>query len=222
MRSIVRPYGTIRKIVMPPSGLFAAVRFEEESDAASALNGLAYSRFGNSLLYVEMAPRGFWKVELTSPSESEKPKVSQVNGLEFTSGSCMLLVKNLAISTSTHLLQNIFSNTAGYKGARLFEQETKFSGTREGAIEFESREAALLAMKCMDGFVFDEHPLIVALADQRDGEPAALGDQRDGVTAASGESVMHETDKLIIKNLPFEIRRSELKGLLTYGLFRCC
>ena len=207
VQSLVRMYGPTRKILIPPSGLFAVVKYQNEADAASALHGLAYSRYGSSIVYAEMASSTFWEAECISTQDIRKPKDNETACMELGKGSSRLHIKSFAVSAFKTSPQDIFSSTAiGNEGAPLGEQGIMAVSPRSlgyDLVSYEQQAAASLAGKRTDGYTPEGHVCKVSLADQR-----------EEVTTSEQSTATHTASKLIIKNLPFEISRSGLRDLL--------
>src|SRR5438034_6543902 len=57
LKRLFEPYGTIIRLLMPPSGTIAIVEFSRPDEARNAFKGLAYRKLGDSILFLEKAPK---------------------------------------------------------------------------------------------------------------------------------------------------------------------
>ena len=67
-RALFSKFGSLGRVVIPPSHTIVLVEFTEPSDAKKAFNGLAYRKFKSGLLYLEWAPLNVF----TSSAEKAK------------------------------------------------------------------------------------------------------------------------------------------------------
>lgn len=123
-----------------------------------------------------------------------------------------LFVKNLAFATTDDGLSSSFRSLPGFAFARV---QTKPDPKRPGArlsmgfgfVGFRSVESAQRALPGMQGAVVDGHALQVKFAKR--GETEVKG-------TAAGAVGSSKTTKMIVKNLPFEATKKDVRELFRY------
>lgn len=212
LRGMFEKFGKVERVVMPPSGTVAIVEMEVSGDSKVAFKSLAYKRLGNSILYLEKAPLG---VVSSSPIQSTKavPTSSLVGNEAKEGGDPMeatstLFVKNIAFSTSDERLTTAFNNLNDFLFARIQRRPSKNGQVKlsmgYGFVGFRSNEAARVAQRAMDRTTLDGHLLSVSFAKR--------GHDADDATVDSIEGEA-PTTKLIIKNLPFQASKKDVRAL---------
>lgn len=230
LRKMFEEFGTVLRVLMPPSGTIAIVQFVQPAHAKAAFARLAYRRIENSVLFLEKAPKNLF-TEPTLPSVvDDRPagvqKLSVTELLERDDDAdhqletSSLFVKNLDFKTTTEQLAETFRPLDGFVSARV---KTKVDPKKPGQIlsmgfgfvEFRSKEQAQSALKVMDGYVLDGHVLSVKASHK--GLDAAEERRREDVAKkAAGQRT-----KIVVKNLPFEASKKDVRALFgTYGQLR--
>ena len=224
LRQIFEEHGTVLRVLMPPSGTIAIVQFAQAAHCKAAFTRKAYSRFKDSVLFLEKGPKGLF-VNITTPPPKpsagvQKPTVADLlerddadDQLEASS----LFVRNLNFSTTTEGLADAFRQLEGFVSAKV---KTKTDPKKPGQVlsmgfgfcSFRSKDQAQAALKVMDGFVLDGHKLSVK-ASHRGLDAAEEQRQKDLAKKAAGQRT-----KLVIKNLPFEASKKDVRTLFgAYG-----
>lgn len=218
LRGLFERFGKVERVVMPPSGTIAIVEMDISGDSKVAFKSLAYKRLGNSVLYLEKAPIGVMaasRPDSVTPALAsgalEKSKEESDTSLEATA---TLFVKNLAFSTTDERLTSIFSNLNDFVFARIQRRKSKNGAVNlsmgYGFVGFKSAEAARIAQKAIDKTTLDGHLLSVSFAkrghDSDDAEAAAAVSNNNSDGPAP-------TTKLIIKNLPFQASKKDVRAL---------
>ncbi|KAI2638504.1 MRD1-like protein [Xylaria nigripes] len=222
IRGLFEEHGRILRVLMPPSGVVAIVQFSSPSDGKRAFAKLAYRRFGSSQLFLEKAPRD---VFFDSPPVSgrdpdvEPVAVQKVSATDLlgespqqSSSDATLFVKNLNFDTNTSALADAFQHLEGFKSALV---KTKKDMKRPGQIlsmgfgfvSFENSDFAAAAAKVMDGHVLMGHKLHVR-ATHRGLDAAEERKKKD-------DAANKATCTLIVKNLPFQASKREIKALFS-------
>jgi multiple RNA-binding domain-containing protein 1 len=214
---------------MPPSGTIAIVEFAQAADCKAAFAKKAYSRFKDSILYLEKGPKGlFSDPEGQGGDDSgvaHKKKTSAAELLERDDvpdqvETTSLFVRNLNFSTTTDQLKEAFAPLDGFVSARV---KTKMEAKKPGQVlsmgfgfvEFRSKEQAVAALKVMDGYVLDGYSLVVK-ASHRGLDAAEERRREDAARKSAGQRT-----KIVIKNLPFAASRKDVRALFgTYGQLR--
>ncbi|KAF8830016.1 hypothetical protein HHX47_DHR2000128 [Lentinula edodes] len=231
IRELFEPHGTVSRVLVPPAGTIAVVEFEKPDEASRGFRAVAYRRLGNSVIYLEKAPIGIFTDALPPPSASysatpgaipayavkipEQTAEATNEGDEAPSlaAGTTLFVKNLAFSTTTERLNQMFRNLPSFAFARvqMKPDPKKPDGKLSmgyGFIGFKDVDGARKAMKSMQGFVLDGHALHIKFAGRGADEDVDKG--KDGVSSKS------RTTKMIVKNVPFEATKKDIRDLFGY------
>jgi len=143
----------------------------------------------------------------------DKPEVEAVE-------TSTLFVRNLNFLTTTQRMTEVFSPLNGFISARV---KTKTDPKKPGQIlsmgfgflEFRSTEQAQAAMKAMNGYDLDGHKLDIR-ASQKALDAGEGRRKEDKAKAVAGRRT-----KIIIKNLPFEATKKDVRALFgSYGQLR--
>ena len=224
-------YGQVTRFLMPPSGTIAIVEFSDPTQAQQAFRSLAYRKVGDSILFLEKAPKELFTgsaVE-TAPalqgSTSTGPKPSAPDLLQATESpenfdTSTLFVRNLNFVTTTERLRETFRPLDGFLSARV---KTRTDPKRPGEIlsmgfgflEFQSKEKAQVALNAMNGYKLDGHELLIRASHR--GLDAAEERRKED----NAKKVAARATKIIIKNLPFQATRKDIYSLFkAYGNLR--
>jgi multiple RNA-binding domain-containing protein 1 len=224
LRSLFEEHGTVLRVLMPPSGTIAIVQFAQPASCRAAFSKKAYSRFKDSVLFLEKGPKELF-IDPAVPQEDrpaglQKPSVAEL--LEQDDGedqleTASLFVRNLNFSTTTEGLTNAFKPLDGFVNAKI---KTKTDPKRPGQLlsmgfgfcAFRTKEQAQAALKVMDGYVLDGYKLIVRASHR--GHDAAEERRREELAKKAAA----QRTKIVIKNLPFEASKKDVRALFsTYG-----
>ena len=229
LKKLFEPHGHITRILLPPSGTIAIIEFDGPDSARSAFSSLAYRKFKDSVLFLEKAPKDMFKKavdheEQTKPSlKATKASAKDLLERDVLPGSVdtsTLFVQNLNFVTTTERLRDVFKPLKGFLSARV---KTKHDPKKPGHIlsmgfgflEFGSKEDASAAFAAMDGFSLDNHILRIR-ASHRVTDAAEERRKDDQAKRDAGKKT-----KIIIKNLPFEASRKDVRSLFgAYGQLR--
>lgn len=223
-------FGQLGRILMPPAGTIAIAEFTSAPAARVAFAGLAYRRFKESVLFLEKAPRGLFTTDfdttsagpnvaqLAALSRAKDAKPSAMDLLEPAADTATLFVRNLNFSTTSVRLADTFSPIDGFMSARV---KTKTDPKKPGQtlsmgfgfLEFRTKAAAEAARAAMDGFVLEGHKLLIK-ASHKGADAAEERRKEDGRKKEQGKRT-----KIIIKNLPFEASKKDVRALFGYVHF---
>jgi hypothetical protein len=190
----------------------AVVEMADPSSAANAWRNLVYKKLGGSVLYLEKAPVGLWNGN-AAPSEPQLPIASSsVDDIPSEEGST-LFIKNLSFSTTSDTLKDTFSHLPGFVFARVqTKPDPKVAGRTLsmgfGFVGFRTAAAAVGAKRARDGLLLEGHQLEIRFAQR--GKDVSKG------TAARSTSATSTSTKLLVKNVPFEVTRKEIRELFRY------
>jgi multiple RNA-binding domain-containing protein 1 len=213
------------RILIPPAQTIAVVEYIHPTEARSAFKYLAYRRFGDAPIYLEKAPINVFRAD--APTNTTKPAsepkldsktqiTDQVMGSETTNAEDLetstVFVKNLNFDTTVANLRKVFEPVGNVKSCTI---KTKPDPKRPGKtlslgfgfVDFSSRESALKALQTLQGFNLDGHSLVL-----KQGKT----DLSKSITSKQEKST--KGTKLIVKNIPFEATKKEIKELFgTFG-----
>lgn len=233
IRELFEVHGKLSRVIVPPAGTMAVVDFEHAVEASKAFRAVAYRRLGNSVIYLEKGPLGMFQD--TSEDTEPRPVTTITSGLKSVtiaeqevsdsageeevhlSAGSTLFVKNLAFSTTTERLTQVFRNLPDFAFARV---QTKPDPRRPavpdaeaprlsmgyGFVGFKTAEAAKKALKGMQGVTLDGHALYVKFA----GRGTEEDESKEKVAAKS------RSTKMIVKNVPFEATKRDIRELFGY------
>ncbi|KAI9509908.1 hypothetical protein F5148DRAFT_1183792 [Russula earlei] len=215
LREMFGAHGELLRVLVPPAGTLAVIEFADADEARKAFRALAYRRLGNSVIYLEKGPLGMFQPTSTNfqaaigvePISIENADVEDDTDMDITSGKS-LFVKNVAFATASERFAQVFRHLPGFAFARL---QTKPDPKRPGArlsmgfgfVGFHTKEAAQKALKGMHGYVLDGHTLNVKFA----------GRGAEGQEEKKGGKEKAKTTKVLVKNIPFEATRKDIKEL---------
>ncbi|KAL1795159.1 hypothetical protein ACET3X_006975 [Alternaria dauci] len=233
LRKMFEDHGTVTKFLMPPTGMTAIVEFSNVAQAKTAFMSLSYRKMKDSILYLEKAPKDLFKegvatnfVQTTptaQPAQSTQPgaKLSAADLLvdapePEATNTATLYVRNLNFSTTTERLTEAFKPLSGFRSAKVKTKVDPKRGVLSmgfGFVEFNSPETATAALRAMDGYDLEGHKLQIKASHK--GADAA--EERRNEDAAKKAA----STKIIIKNLPFEASKKDVRALFTpYGQLR--
>ncbi|KAL8716564.1 MAG: hypothetical protein Q9225_006113, partial [Loekoesia sp. 1 TL-2023] len=232
LQNLFEGYGTIRRLLMPPSGTIAIVDFAQADHARTAFRSLAYRKLKGSVLFLEKAPKDLFLIDngalSSNAPNSNGARSAKQSATEFLDGkepqqsvnASTLFVRNLNFSTSSERLREVFKPLDGFMSARVkTKPDPKNAGQQLsmgfGFLEFRTKEQAQVALAAMDGHNLDGHELLIRASHK--GVDAAEERRRED----TAKKVAGRRTKIIIKNLPFEASKKDVRSLFSsYGQLR--
>lgn len=232
LRKMFEEHGTVLRVLMPPSGTIAIVEFAQAPHARAAFRNLAYRRVKDSVLFLEKGPKDLFKTPPGptqtqssggGPTAAKKLSVTELlerDEAQDVAETTSLFVRGLNFATTTEKLAETFRPLDGFVSARV---KTKTDPKKPGQVlsmgfgfvEFRTKEQAQAALKAMDGHTLEGHVLAVK-ASHRGLDVAEERRREDKARKLAGQRT-----KIIIKNLPFEATRTDVRALFgTYGQLR--
>ncbi|KAF2820438.1 RNA-binding domain-containing protein [Ophiobolus disseminans] len=227
LRKMFEEHGKVTKFLMPPTGMTSIIEFSNVAEAKTAFMALSYRKMKDSVLYLEKAPKDLFKegamVEMprATPAGTPATKLSATDLLEDapesdSTNTATLYVRNLNFSTTTERLTEVFKPLSGFRSAKV---KTKIDPKRGvlsmgfGFVEFNSADTAAAALRTMDGHDLEGHKLQIK-ASHKGADAAEERRKEDAAKKAA-------STKIIVKNLPFEAGKKDLRALFTpYGQLR--
>ena len=230
LKKLFETYGSITKLLLPPSGTIAIIEFEQAAQAKLAFGALAYRKFKDSILFLEKAPKDLFSHTSTLPLNQ---RISRMNGVKSSTTDLLggseskntvdtstLFVRNLNFSTTTERLREVFSPLEGFMSARVkTKPDPKKAGNLLsmgfGFLEFRTKEQAQVALAAMNGYKLDGHELLIKASHK------ALDAAEERKKEDQAKKIPGRRTKIIIKNLPFEASKKDVRSLFgTYGQLR--
>ena len=226
LRRLFDEQGDVKRFLMPPAGTIAIVEYGNAAQCKAAFGTLAYRRVKSSVLFLEKAPKDVFSAK---PSDDQPAAHSVTEGVSKlstselkdstvadTAGSATLFVRNLNFSTTTPLLTETFKPLDGFLNARVKMRTDPKRGELSmgfGFLEFRTPKEAQAALQAMDGYSLEGHKLQIRASHK--GEDAAEKRKK------SDKAKKAATTKVIIKNLPFEATKKDVRALFgAYGELR--
>jgi multiple RNA-binding domain-containing protein 1 len=207
LRKTFEEHGKVAKFLMPPTGMTAIVEFSNSAEAKTAFMALSYRKMKDSIL--------------TASGDKADAKLSATDLLEEApepdaSNTATLYVRNLNFTTTTERLIETFKPLSGFRSARVKTKVDPKRGVLSmgfGFVEFDSPDAATAALRALDGHDLEGHKLQIK-ASHKGADAAEERRKEDAAKKAA-------STKILIKNLPFEASKKEVRALFTpYGQLR--
>ncbi|KAE8323044.1 hypothetical protein BDV39DRAFT_144621 [Aspergillus sergii] len=230
LRKLFEPYGQLTRLLMPPSGTIAIVEFARPDEAQKAFKGLAYRKLGDSILFLEKAPKNLFDASIAPQKPIVETKaISQgfstadtfaAEEPEEAIATATLFVKNLNFDTTNARFVEVFQPLDGFVSARI---KTKPDPKRPGQtlsmgfgfVDFRTKDQAQAALSAMNGYKLDQHALVVRSSHK--GMDAAEERRRED----TAKKIAARRTKIIIKNLPFQATKKDVRSLFgAYGQLR--
>lgn len=235
LKRLFAEHGDVKRLLIPPSGLVAIVEYANAAQGKSAFDALAYHRVKSGSLLLDKAPIDLFagkpaKNDAFDHGTEAKVSSSDLKVLESSNapdqtvpdiaGTATLFVRNLNFTTTTDILVDTFKSLDGFLSARV---KTKTDPKKPGQVlsmgfgflEFRSAKHAQAALGAMDGYSLEGHKLQIRASHK--GADAA----EDRRKADAQKKAANAKTKLIIKNLPFEVSKKDVRALLgAYGQLR--
>ncbi|CAL1290328.1 unnamed protein product [Larinioides sclopetarius] len=231
LNELFSKFGTLSRVILPPSGLIALIEFENPQEAKNAFKRLAYSRFRNVPLYLEWAPvDGIKEPPPVTASDSEESpakssqddeskkgeenatassKSSNVDVEEPDPGTT-IFVRNLNFITTQEALEQHFKKCGPIHYATISTKTDAKTGKLLsmgfGFVQFKNRESAVFALQNLQSSKLDGHALELKFAN-RDLKPQAANQRK------KYEVKKQKSAKILVRNIPFQASEKEVREL---------
>lgn len=206
-------YGSIERVLMPPNRAIGLVEFVNEEHAKNAFEMLADYVFKGTPIYLEWAPSNILDASTTKQIPSSNNQTTE-EGHDSNAqqedinakNQKTVFVKNLNYQTVEQALEDMLVNAKiyGYKSIKIVRKDNQSLGF--GFVEFDTREDAERMIKDLQGYLLDNHALKLSLA-----KPIQANTQEQ---QKKTPYINQNTDRLIIRNVPFQANKQELTDLL--------
>lgn len=220
IREMFEKHGEVDRVLVPPAGTIALVEMVVAGEARIAFKALAYKRIRNSILYLEKAPEGLIAqreiktdvtgvkpVTLAKNSSENVPPAGGIGSESDAEAGATLFVKNLSFGTNDAKLAEFFGTLADFAFAKVQTRIDPRDSTASlsmgyGFVGYRSIDAAKTALNALHGKELDGHALALSFARR--------GQDSDD---APSTKVKAYSTKLVVKNLPFETTKKDLRAL---------
>lgn len=232
IRELFQPHGELVRVLVPPAGTIAVVELKRSDQASKAFSAVSYRRLGSSIIYLEKGPLGMFTEDssvIKTQAESSASTLPVVKVAEQMTGDAAeeeeapsiaggttLYVKNLSFATTQQRFEKVFQHLPSFSFARIQTKPDpkRPDGTRlsmgYGFVNFKDAEGAKRGLKSIQGFVLDGHALHVKFAGR--------GVEEDQDSKTSSKS---KTAKMMVKNVPFEATKKDIRDLFRFVISRC-
>ncbi|KAJ1671000.1 Multiple RNA-binding domain-containing protein 1 [Coemansia sp. RSA 25] len=240
LRTLFGKFGSLGRVLLPPSRTIAIVELLEASEARAAFRHLAYKRLKDAPIYLERAPMDIFDTAFDPATEAtrrEKSKASEAAKAEMSKmyepvndpakttvaaaqggggslAGCVLFVKNLDFDTTEDTLRSVFEGVDGLASVTIRRKKdpkrsNKWLSMGFGFVEYKSPEAARQALESFQGIEVDDHALEIKISDR-----LAKADANADADNA-GEGKKPKSTKLVVKNIPFEATKKDIRDLVS-------
>ncbi|CUV06897.1 unnamed protein product [Cryptosporidium hominis] len=227
LQKICSPFGRINRLCLSPSKTIAIVQFLDESSAESAFKRLAFKRFKSVPLYIEWAPVNLFVSETETQKEKEteskvvnKKEILDMNEDLDNTNAVHVFIKNLSFDTTNKALENLFSKVEGFRKATITMKTHSDSDGNiikksmgYGFLEFKTSENAKECVKRMQSITLDGHTLELKISKK---SKTSQVDEKTSLPYGkqlTDIGVKNVSNKLLIKNLPFQATKSDIMSL---------
>uniref|UniRef100_A0A669ED58 Probable RNA-binding protein 19 n=1 Tax=Oreochromis niloticus TaxID=8128 RepID=A0A669ED58_ORENI len=205
LEELFSPYGSLGRVLLPPSGLTAIVEFLEPTEAKRAFTRLAYSKFHHVPLYLEWAPVGVFVAKpepVLEKKAAEKEEKKKEN--EEEEGDDEEEEEEEALPGSTLFIKNLNFNTTEEK---LLEVG-KLLSMGYGFVQYQTAEAAQKALRQLQ---------VPSPPPQQHSH--SFSPQAAVVTRKKKQADKKQTgSKILVRNVPFQASVREIRELFcTFG-----
>lgn len=242
LAALFEPFGTVVRLVMPPSCALAIVEMANSNEARNAFRGMAYRRFRHVPIFLEWAPVDVFTSPAPPPKtekddeqheqeQEEQKKKDGEEGEEVGNKTHAVYVKNVNFDSTEESLRAGFEKVCGkYATIRRVTIPRRTDAARRDAsgrpaklsmgfafVEYATEAEARQAAKLMDGKVVDGHALQVSLSRPVAAAPEGSSDAAKHLArrAATADAAARapKSAKLMVRNVPFEATKKELRDV---------
>ena len=235
-------YGQITSVLLTPANTLGLVEFLEVGEAKRAFRSLAYYKHRNVPLYLEWAPVGLLQPpaataaaagtggEASSGGAAAGASSAAAGGAEEEEGAsgegCTVFVKNLNFKSTDADLRALFESKFKVRSASIVTRKDPKGGAKSvsmgyGFVEFKAAADAKRALREMIGVRLHEHVLQLKQSDRasrgaaKTAAPSAASGGKAGGDGggADGAGDGKPSEKLMVRNLPFQANAKEVKEL---------
>ena len=202
-------HGSVGRLVLPPTGTIALIEFLDPSDAMKAYKKLSYSKFKHLPLYLEWAPEETFAAEFKPSDKKVYTTLDEdLDNMEHAT----LFVKNLNFDTTEAQLKAFFEKSGSVTNVSIAKKPSPksasgFLSRGYGFVEFASKESAKDAMKKLNGKLLHDYAVELKLSEKQISKVPE--------TVEKTRNLKEGSAKLLIKNVPFETTKKDLRKLFS-------
>jgi len=217
LRQLFSKHGELLRFSISPSRTVAIAQFSDVSSATKCFSSLSFRRYRSVPLYLEWAPEDVFIASLTRNEVDHS--TAEVGSEEAVANSVSLFVKNIDFSTTEQSLQRLFSQQQGFLRCNLMQKTTTDNQRNSmgyGFVEFIDSLSAFKTIKKLQGFMLDGKSLQLKHSESRSADKYQTQARLSSIDSSAVTS--RATNRLCVRNVPFEANRAELKKLFdSYG-----
>uniref|UniRef100_A0A669F7A2 RNA binding motif protein 19 n=1 Tax=Oreochromis niloticus TaxID=8128 RepID=A0A669F7A2_ORENI len=230
LEELFSPYGSLGRVLLPPSGLTAIVEFLEPTEAKRAFTRLAYSKvcatfhlhivcfdfpscpavFGVGACREKKAAE---KEEKKKENEEEEGDDEEEEEEEALPGST-LFIKNLNFNTTEEKLLETFSKCGKVKSCTISKKKDKTGKLLSmgyGFVQYQTAEAAQKALRQLQHCKVDDHQLELKVSERATRTAVVTRKKKQADKKQTGS-------KILVRNVPFQASVREIRELFcTFG-----
>uniref|UniRef100_A0A3Q2V758 RNA binding motif protein 19 n=1 Tax=Haplochromis burtoni TaxID=8153 RepID=A0A3Q2V758_HAPBU len=169
LEELFSPYGSLGRVLLPPSGLTAIVEFLESTEAKRAFTRMAYSKFHHVPLYLEWAPVGVFVAKPEPGKLSQNTEEDDEEEEEEALPGSTLFIKNLNFNTTEEKLLETFSKCGKVKSCTISKKKDKTGKLLSmgyGFVQYQTAEAAQKALRQLQHCKVDDHQLELKVSER--------------------------------------------------------
>lgn len=222
IEQLFQEYGELERVVIPPSGTIALVKFYHNNDAKRAFNRNAFKKFKHVPLFLEWAPQAVFTKNQQSQEQSNQikekekfePTKDKIVRLQVKENdnpeNATLFVSNISFNTEEDEIKSLFQTCGHVVNVRLLPGKRENTHRGSGFVTFSNLKDASKAHDKLQNYVINNHAIIIQYSN------ISKNEQEGRVAVVDGKTLTFK--KIIVKNLPFQATRKELYELFSqYG-----
>ncbi|KAJ2384608.1 Multiple RNA-binding domain-containing protein 1 [Coemansia sp. RSA 2611] len=240
LRSLFGKFGSLGRVLLPPSRTIAIVELLEASEARAAFRHLAYKRLKDAPIYLERAPKDIFdrafdpateatRRENSKASEAAKAEISKMHeplndpsktsvaAAQGSSGGsvagCVLFVKNLDFDTTEDTLRSVFDGVDGLASVTIRRKKDPKRANKwlSMGFGFVEYKSPESARQALESFQGIEVDDHALEIKISDRLAKANADSSTDAT----EGKKPKSTKLVVKNIPFEATKKDIRDLVS-------
>lgn len=199
-------YGKLENFLLSPNKAIAIAEYQNSEHAQNAFKILFDYVYKGTPIYLEWAPVNIYVDVKLGKKNAENQIVNEDNDLNINDK--IVYVKNLSKDTVESEIEDML-NSAELKDFRYIKIIKKDGiSIGYGFVEFEESISAQKMIKKFQGHILKNHALKLSISRQKAVQENSKGQKEDNNNAVPA------SDKLVIKNLPFQTNKQELTSLI--------
>ncbi|CAI9744180.1 RNA-binding 19 [Octopus vulgaris] len=228
LAKVFSKYGTLGRVIFPPTGITAIIEFLSPSEAKKAFTNLAYTKFLHLPLYLEWAPLETFvnaaptlKKDTDSTPAKETPKEKSEQKAEQSSEDeesdvepdSVMFVKNLTLETKEDDIRKAFESCGPIRNVIVArKKDLKNQGQAlsmgYGFVEFKRSKSAQKAIKKLQHMELNGHQIELKISNR-----LSISDKV--VARKKQVKKKQKTTKILVRNIPFQAKKKEIQELFS-------